>query len=95
MNQTREERLAYQRGYNTAARWPEHKPPVPPAKNVAILFQAAKALRDAVDAQLAAFDPEDPLQKTLGEHVDAVDDAFAAISQWIKEPVEQTAAEPP
>ena len=88
---TREEKLAYGRGYNTGAagRWPEHRPPAPPDPLVAELMRAATSLRNAVDGELATLDEEEPWQKTLGDPLDAVDAAMTAIGQWLVGPPDQ------
>lgn len=49
-------------------------------------MSAARALRDAVDAELAMFDPEDELQEVLGGPVDRLDEALTAVSRWLMEP---------
>lgn len=81
-------RNAYSRGYNAAAtnKWSQHKPPFPPEPLVRSLMKAAMELRDAVDGQLAHFEPDDPLEAALGPKIQEVDEAFAAISKWLKQP---------
>jgi hypothetical protein len=83
---TRGEKLAYARGYSRCRShgWPAHKPPTPPHPLVAALLLAARSLRDAVDTEMATFDPEDPVSLALYEHVDKVDHAATAISAWLR-----------
>lgn len=82
----RARRNAYARGYAAGRRgaWPEHRPPQPPNEVIAKLMAAARKLRDAVDGELAALLPDDEWQRTLGEPVDAVDEALTAVSDWLK-----------
>ena len=82
---TIEEKRAYSRGYAAASRhaWPEYRPPHPPVEVIAQLMESAKALRDAVDTELAMLDPEDPWQESLGTPMDAVDESMIAVSVWL------------
>lgn len=86
--QNRDYKLGYAKGYSagTSRRWPEHKPIVPPDEIVGDLVQALMNMRNAVDGQLALFDPEDPLQGILGPHIDAADGILAKLDRWIKAP---------
>lgn len=87
----REYKLAYQRGYQRGIKggWPDHRPPSPPDELVARLMDAARALRDGVDGELATLDGDDPWTERLGPLVDAVDESLARIGQWIKRDDEQ------
>ena len=87
MTMTHEEKLAYGRGYNAGVRggWPMHRPPVPTQEDVRDLMVAAQALRDAVDGQLAVFDPDDPIEAILGPPLDDVTGAMEKIGQWLLE----------
>jgi hypothetical protein len=80
------EKRAYQRGYyaGSSGRWPEHRPPLPPGEVLAPILQAARALRDGVDGELAKFGPDDDLATVLGPLVDALDAALAGLSRWLK-----------
>ena len=88
---TREEKLAVQRaycrGYSAGSRkiWPDHRPIRPPDEIIGPLVEAALRLRDAVDNQLALFDPEDELQDTLGIPMDDLTLALARCGEWIRE----------
>lgn len=85
---TREEILAYSKGYyrGSQGRWHIHRPPMPPATLARRLMETSLALRDAVDAQLAVFDPEDEIVLLLGPLVDDVDDAMTEIGEWLRVP---------
>lgn len=80
----------YQRAYNkglTAGRsgkWPDHVPPLPPDP-VGEVCAALIALREAIDAELAKFDPDDPLNVTLSPHIDRATKALSAVTQHIKD----------
>lgn len=80
-----EERRSYARGFNAGKNkyWPEHKPPFPPAPVTAAILKAFVDLRNAVDGYLAPLDPEDSAQKTLGDPLDAGDEAMAALTAWL------------
>ena len=87
---SREETLAYQRGYHAGktGRWPAHKPPMPPSGILEHLGMAARMLRDEVDSALATFEPDDELAKRLAPFIDQVDEAMVKLSQWIDEQAE-------
>lgn len=84
---TRGEKLAYARGYNKASQkgWPAHKPPLPPDPIVAEMMAAAKALRDAVDAEMATFEEGDEMAERLYAPVDALDAAMRRLTLWLQE----------
>ena len=86
MSQTREERLAYQRGYHTGSKraWPEHRPPTPPDEIVAALIRAGSALRDQADRTISTFDEGDVIVHELGPAIDAYDEAMAELGRWVK-----------
>lgn len=85
---TRDEKLAYGRGYNAgvAGKWPLHKPPLPPGEMISALMGATRELRDAVDGELATLCDDDRWQSVLGDPMDRVDQAMTAIGKWIQEP---------
>lgn len=92
MTMSRDEKLAYQRGYqNGAERWPLHKPPVPPQPVIALLVTALRGLRDECDSALAVFDKDDPLEKAIGPRIAEADAALSAVSAWLR----SDNAEPP
>ena len=82
---TRDETLAYGRGYNAGAarKWPAHKPPVPPEPVVAELMRALTALRDKYDAMLATMGPDPELEAEFGPAIDAADAATAKVTEWL------------
>lgn len=61
MSRTRDERIAYQRGYRTgrAGAWPKEMAATVPDQNVRRLALAAQALETAADAFMACFDDRD------------------------------------
>lgn len=79
---------AYSKGYLAGAngRWPEYKPPNPPQEQVLALFIAAKDLADAAHSVLSVIIPDEDIFIELKNQVESVDDAFCAISKWLKEP---------
>ena len=81
---TRDEKLAYQRGYQRGIRWPEHCPPCPPDPVIARLMTALKKLRDTIDSGCAMFDPEDEFVKTLDPAIGEADKAMAQVTEWLK-----------
>ncbi len=83
---TMEERKAYQRGYQRASHWPDHKPPLPPNPILRDLVKAAMELRDCVDSQIAMLDPDDDWVEKYGPGIDKLDAALAAVGKWLKEP---------
>jgi hypothetical protein len=52
-------------------------------------METAKALRDAIDGELAKFLPDDPLEIALAPKIEAFDDAMIVISKWLKEKASQ------
>jgi len=85
---TEDEKRAYSKGYNAGVRhrWPAHKPPRPPEEIIAELIHTAQALRDAIDAQLAMFDDDDPLELAIGHKIEAFDNAMTKVTQWLMNP---------
>lgn len=80
---TREEKLAYAKGYNARAKWPLHKPPMPPEPMVAKLMTALTNLRNAVDGELAKFGEDDPIGEILGPRIDEADEALSDVGTWL------------
>lgn len=85
---TREEKLAYAKGYAAGSRgsWPAHKPPMPPTELVALMMTAARELRNSVDAQLCLFDKDDDIVLAIGPKVDVFDQAMIAVTDWLRNP---------
>lgn len=84
MTMSREEKLAYSRGYNAGIRWPAHRPPMPPEPQSRLALETLRKLRDAVDAELATFDQEDELVKSLSPLLDEADGVFEQLTVWLK-----------
>lgn len=84
----REERNAYQRGYQHRAKasWPEHKPPYPPNEIMKNLFEAIRRFRDSVDAQMAMFGENDDFTISVGPKMDDLDHAMSMVGKWLLEP---------
>ena len=80
------ERRAYYRGYaaGSRGRWPDHRPPLPPHDLIRRLMQAAQQLRDDCAAGCATFDPDDEFTRLLAPSIDAMDEAMAAVTEWLK-----------
>lgn len=83
---TREEKLAYARGYTAGSRraWPEHKPPLPPNYALAQLMTAASGLRDAVDSACGMFDPDDPFAVAMNNPINDIDNAMTVLTNWLR-----------
>ena len=84
MPRTREEQLAYARGYAAGAKWPEHRPPHPPEPLIKELCEKAERLRNCVDSILSVLDPEDDWHDKYGPAVDGFDDLMMRVGQWLK-----------
>lgn len=85
----RAETRGYQRGYRAAseARWPWHKPIVPPHEITAKFMTAAQRLRDEADVYCACLDQDDELvTEHLGPAIDAIDEALADLVKWLAQP---------
>jgi hypothetical protein len=82
---TRENHLAYSRGYQRGLRkaWGDHLPPLPPQEEIQRLANAAKKIRDQADMFCATIDPEDEWVAILGPMIDAFDEAMCEFSDWI------------
>lgn len=80
---TRDEQRAYQRGYQRGARWPEHKPPIPPDGVIAGLMRALVELVGQCDGQLGAFDEDDEIRRGLYPHLNAADEALTQVAKWL------------
>lgn len=83
---TREQSLAYQRGYNAgrSRKWPEHLPPAPPDNIVKEILDAARRLCNAADAFQATWDEDDEGMKPLRDAIEEFNEKNGLISQWIK-----------
>lgn len=81
---TREERLAYQRGYAAGikGKWPSHKPPYPPTKIIGELLRAIREIRDQLDAELAAISDEE-WESKFGPLIDRADEAGEMVTNWL------------
>lgn len=82
---TRDEKLAYGRGYNAGRKggWPEHRPPMPPDELCRKVIAALRALRDGIDSELAKFSEDDEIVQKLGALVDDADTVFVEIGNWL------------
>lgn len=79
---------AYMRGYYRGSKgaWPDHRPPLPPDTTIAAIIRCARALRDAVDGQLAMSCGEDDERESLfGPKIDAFDEAMKECGRWVRE----------
>lgn len=83
---TRDEKLAYAKGYSAGlnGRWPEHKPPAPPDPVIAEIIKATRSLRNAADAICSTLDEADDFVVSLGPKIDACDEAMIAVTAWLK-----------
>ncbi len=85
---TEGEKRAYHRGYQAcvAKKWPEHKPPHPPAPIVRAMFEAARKLRDKADDFIATTDcdADHSSEEIFGEAINAIDDASRELTEWLK-----------
>ncbi len=93
MSMGKDELRGYSKGYNAGRRknqWPEHRPPTPPAPIVALLTQAASALRDECDSLCATLSEDDDFVRRLEPHIDAVDTAMAALTIWLRSENKET-----
>jgi hypothetical protein len=70
----------YQRGRNGT--WPDYVPPAVPCEIVDALRLALVNLRNAIDAQLAVFDEDDPLNLALSQHIDAATQALSRLTHY-------------
>jgi hypothetical protein len=90
---TREEKLAYQRGYNRGVncgkdnKWPDHIPPTPPDPVVGKMVEALKQLRMQYDWLCATFGPDDEIVTHLDPYISIADDALADLSQFVREQI--------
>ena len=82
---TREEKLAYQRGYEAgrSGRWPAHKLPAPPEPVVRRLIEAVAAIRMTADDLQAVFGPDDEVVLTFDKLIDEADAAVTAVEAWL------------
>lgn len=82
---TRDEALAYQRGYNAAKanKWPSHKPPLPPDPLCRKLIDALRTLRDATDSACATFDEGDEFCERLDPAIQQADEALSELTAWL------------
>lgn len=85
MAMTREEKMAYRRGFFHGSRkaWPEHKPPCPPKPVVRELMEAAVFLRDKADAACATLGQDDDFVTEFGPGIDRLDKAMEKITEWL------------
>ena len=81
----RADRNAYSRGYQQAIanRWPLHKTPYPSEPIIGELVAALRALRDAIDGELAKFEENDPLNAALSPFIERADKAQTAVALWL------------
>ena len=85
MLMTRDEVLAYSRGYNAGSKkqWPPHKPPYPPNEQVKAIMKAARALRNEIDGEIATLCEDDSLVLRTKSLIDDVDDALETVGRWL------------
>lgn len=82
---TREERLAYAKGYAAAGRhaWPAHQPPTPPEPVVKKLVESLQKLRDAADSLQALFCEGDEVVLLFAPLIDEADAAMEKVTDWL------------
>ena len=82
----RDLRRAYSKGYNAGSRgaWPDHRPPMPPDEVTSRIVEAALALRNAVDGEIACFLDDEPVVEAVGPRIDALDEALAGLGRWVR-----------
>ena len=61
-------------------------PPYPPQAEVAAIMKAARELRDEADSICATLADDDDFVKRLNPHIEAVDAALKAVTNWLKSP---------
>jgi hypothetical protein len=83
---TRQEKLAYSRGYQRGMHraWGDHLPPLPPVEELQKLLAAAQKIRDQADYFCASIDPEDEWVATLGQMIDGFDEAMQEFKDWME-----------
>lgn len=86
MGMSRDEKLAYQRGYQAGHRnrWPRHLPPYPPIAVIENLMSALKKARNVLDGELATIAPDDEWEAKFGPAIDHADAALSAVTDWIR-----------
>lgn len=83
---TRDEKLAYGRGYSAGAKgrhWPEHRPPMPPDEHVRKLLEALIELRNGAAGEIATFSGGDAIVVALAPLIDNASEAIDELSDWI------------
>ena len=85
---TREEKLAYSKGYNRGriGVWPDHRPPRPPDEIVGPLVLALQNMRSALDGELATLDPDDPdnrWEQVFGPLIEDADKSMERLSEFL------------
>ncbi len=82
---SREEDLAYQKGYAAGRRnqWPAHMPPKPPDEITQIILLQGRHLRDTADTLQAGFDEDDEGLDPLRLAIEGYDNAVAVITEWL------------
>lgn len=88
--EVREYQRGYNRGYSTARKsnWPDECP-APPDKLVAAVFEAARELGNAVDAQMAMFDEGDEVAEYLYGYRDKLIEAMQAVRDFAQDGLRQ------
>lgn len=89
---TLEEKRVYARGYNAGRnqKWPAHKPPRPPDKLCASVFEAAANLRDVANTVCATLDETDEFVMAFSPVIDEFDSHMAEITKWLLEQESRT-----
>lgn len=82
---TREEKLAYSRGYNAGSRgaWPAHLPPKPPDALFSRLQWALVDLVGVLDGELGKFDPDDPFVERLYQQIDNARAVLESLTNYV------------
>lgn len=77
---------AYNRGYYAGSRswYPKHAPPLPPDEVIANLIVALQDLYNAVDAELAMLDEDDPWEIALAPKLENAFGALDGYREWLR-----------
>jgi hypothetical protein len=89
MSWTDAEKRAYTKGYSSGAKWPLHKPPLPPQPVAREMMLAMLQLRDAANGIAATFGNGDEVAEKLWAEIDRFDKAVEALGIWLREPADR------
>ena len=86
MTQTDGEKRAYSRGYYAGITkvYADYLPPMPPSEVIQKAYSALNDLRGFVDHLAAMFGPGDEVCEQADKWLSKADEAFGALSDWIK-----------